>query len=302
MARTTFEAALRPAKSASDYASGDVCARLAFMRAAVAVLVVSVAAAGGGCTNPIYQAIASAGDDEGTADPPDAAPSPAPAPAPAVKPVPCAGALASWPLDEGTGRTTRDCLGRFPGTLTGAVSWTTGRGGAGHALAFAGGAVALDDAAALRVGGPPLTPAFSAMAWISAKAPTYPRFFVSRSDGTQDAWAFAVFPEAAGSLSIGMRLADKAGSSTDLRSDPVPVDEWMHAAAVFDGQTSITFYVGGVSRGKRSFAGSRYAPSVAPLRIGAPISNNAPFEGKLSDVRLYARALTDGEVHAIASR
>ena len=270
------------------------------MRAAVAVLVSSAVMACAGCSNPLYDAIASAAEDKGSTDPaPDASAPPAPAP----KPAPCAGALASWPLDEGTGSTTRDCLGRFPGRLTGAVSWTTGRGGAGHALAFSGGAVAIDDAAALHVGGPPLTPAFSAMAWVSAKAPTYARFFVSRSDGTQDAWGFAVFPAGgADTMSVGIRLADKAGTATDLRSDPVPVTEWIHAAAVFDGETSIAFYVDGVSRGKRTFTASQYAPSVAALRIGAPITNNAPFDGKLSDVRLYDRALTDGEIKVIATR
>ena len=267
------------------------------MRAAVAVLVVLATS---GCSNPLYDAIASAAaDDHNT---PAAAPDAAPPPVPVAKPAPCAGALASWPLDEGTGSFTRDCLGRFPGKLTGAVSWTTGRGGVGHALAFAGGAVAIEDAAALHVGGPPLTPAFSALAWVSAKAPTYPRFFVARADGTQDAWGFAVFPASPDMLSIGMRLSDKAGTATDLKSDAVSVTEWMHVAAVFDGATSITFYVDGVSRGKRTFTAAQYAPSVAPLRIGAPITNNAPFEGKLSDVRLYARALTDGEVKAISTR
>lgn len=266
------------------------------MRAAVALLVVLGTS---GCSNPLYDAIASAADDDNA---PAATPDAAAPPVPVAKPAPCAGALAAWPLDEGTGSFARDCLGRYPGTLTGAVSWTTGRGGAGHALAFAGGAVAIDDAAALRVGGPPLTPAFSALAWVSAKAPAYARFFVSRSDGTQDAWGFAVFPAAAGMLSIGMRLSDKAGTATDLKSDPVFVTEWMHVAAVFDGATSVTFYVDGVNRGKRTFTAAQYAPSVAPLRIGAPITNNAPFEGKLSDVRLYARALTDGEVKAISTR
>ena len=252
------------------------------------------------CTNPLWDAVVSSTDDN-SSETPDAAV--APTVVPVAKPAPCAGALASWPLDDGTGSAARECLGKFPGKLTGAVSWTTGRGGAGHALAFSGGAVAIDDDAALHVGGPPLTPAFTAMAWVSAKAPTYARFFVSRSNGTQDAWGFAVLPSGgADTMAIGMRLSDKAGTATDLKSDPVPVAEWMHAAAVFDGETSITFYVDGVSRGKRTFLAGQYVPSVAPLRLGAPLTNNAPFDGKLSDVRLYGRALTDGEVKVIATR
>jgi hypothetical protein len=271
------------------------------MRAAAPFLVSALACAFvlTACSNPLWDAVSSAAADDPEPTP-DAAPAPTAAPVP--KPVPCGGAFASWPLDDGTGSAARECLGRFPGKLTGAVEWTTGRGGAGHALAFSGGAVAIDDAAALHLGGPPATPAFSALAWVSAKAPAYARFFVSRSDGAQDAWGFAVFPASSGMLSIGMRLSDRAGTATDLKSDPVPVAEWMHVAAVFDGATSITFYVDGVNRGKRTFTAAQYAPAAAPLRIGAPITNNAPFEGKLSDVRLYASALTDGEVKAISTR
>jgi len=53
----------------------------------------------------------------------------------------------------------------------------------------------------------------------------------------------------------------------------------------------MTLYVDGVSRGKRTLAAAQYAPSVAPVRIGALLTNNAPFEGTLEDVRLYTRAL-----------
>ncbi|HSO34648.1 MAG TPA: LamG domain-containing protein [Labilithrix sp.] len=268
------------------------------MRAAVLlVFVCASGVTGTACLLPLIDTLSSS-KDESPAETPDAA-SPPPAPA---KADPCSGAVAAWPLDDGTGAVARECTGRFPGKLTGAVSWTTGRGGVGHALAFSGGAVALEDAVALRVGGPPQTPAFSAMAWLSARSPDYARFFLSRSDGRQDAWAFALYPDTAATVSIGMRLVDKAGSPTDLRSDPVALAPWIHAAAVFDGQSTMTFYVDGLSKGKRTFAAAQYAPSVAPLRIGAPVTNNAPFEGTLSDVRIYARALSAEEIKAIASK
>ena len=245
--------------------------------------------------SPLVDAFSSSTPD--AEETPDAAAAPGPAP----KADTCGGALAAWALDDGTGTVARECTGRFPGRLTGAVSWTAGRDG-GRALAFTGGAIAVDDAVALHVGGPPETPAFSAMARLSAKVPAYARFFISRTDGVHDAWAFALYPEGPAAVSIGMRLADKASGTTDLRSDPVAVAAWIHAATVFDGQSTMTFYVDGVSKGKRTFSAGQYAPSIAPLRIGAPVSNNAPFEGTLEDVRIYARALSAEEIRAIASK
>lgn len=267
------------------------------MRAAAAfVFVVASGAAGTACLLPLIDTLSSSKDES-----PAATPDASAAPPPAAKPAPCGGALAAWPLDDGTGAVARECTGRFPGTLTGAVSWTTGRSG-GHALAFSGGAVAIEDAAALHVGGPPGATAFSAMAWLSATAPAYARVFLSRAGGAGDAWAFALYPDTAETISIGMRLVDKAGSPTDLKSDPVTLAPWIHAAAVFDGQSTMTFYVNGVSAGKRTFSAAQYAPSAAPLRIGAPITNNAPFEGALEDVRIYARAVTAEEIKAVASK
>jgi len=83
--------------------------------------------------------------------------------------------------------------------------------------------------------------------------------------------------------------------------DPVlPVGEWTHVAASFDGTTA-TFYINGETTGSGPF--SFGFDTDATIVFGAVERNGSnPFNGALDEVRIYSRSLSAGEVAWLAGR
>ncbi len=87
--------------------------------------------------------------------------------------------------------------------------------------------------------------------------------------------------------------------SAPADGDPVlPIGEWAHVAATFDGTTA-RFYCGGQMTGQGAF--SFGSDTRAALVFGACEANGGnPFNGALDEIRLYNRALTEAEVRYLA--
>jgi hypothetical protein len=92
--------------------------------------------------------------------------------------------------------------------------------------------------------------------------------------------------------------------------DKPRVREWVHLAGTYDGDTGkMSLYVNGERIGKQAHLGEiRLDPESLnrPLAIGAELNGSrtddptGEFDGYVRDVRIYNRALSDGEVKILA--
>jgi hypothetical protein len=77
----------------------------------------------------------------------------------------------------------------------------------------------------------------------------------------------------------------------------LPIGQWTHVAATFDGTTA-RFYIDGVETGSGNFSFGQDKEAALHFGSGDPNGGNA-FNGTLDDVRLYDKALTAAEVKAL---
>lgn len=75
----------------------------------------------------------------------------------------------------------------------------------------------------------------------------------------------------------------------------VTVNSWQHVAAVFDG-SSITIYVNGVASGSTPVTSFSLPPSTVSMKIGGDGFGNEYFAGTIDEVRIWNRALCQGEI------
>jgi hypothetical protein len=83
---------------------------------------------------------------------------------------------------------------------------------------------------------------------------------------------------------------------TVLGSVAPALNTWTHLAATFDGAT-LKLYVNGALVGSKAAAGS-IVVSKSPLRIGGTSTRGEWFAGRIDDVRVYKRALSQPEIQA----
>jgi Concanavalin A-like lectin/glucanases superfamily/Putative Ig domain/Divergent InlB B-repeat domain len=82
----------------------------------------------------------------------------------------------------------------------------------------------------------------------------------------------------------------------------IPLNQWTHLAASFDGSTK-RLYVNGVQVATQGGLGALVYDSAVPITIGADWGRNVPtdlFNGRVDEVSLYRRALSSAEVFSIA--
>ncbi len=82
-------------------------------------------------------------------------------------------------------------------------------------------------------------------------------------------------------------------SSTNRISAAVPLDQFVHVSATFDG-ASMSLYLNGIAVAKKAFTGA-IVHSTTPLLLGAA-TGGFMFGGVLDEVAVYRRALTPAEV------
>ena len=73
--------------------------------------------------------------------------------------------------------------------------------------------------------------------------------------------------------------------------------EWHYVVGVRDG-SNLHMYVDGVLENTGSISDSDYSNN-SPITIGAYNSGDYYFSGSIDDVRIYNRALSEGEVKAL---
>jgi chitodextrinase len=203
-------------------------------------------------------------------------------------PARAAGPVAAYSFDEGAGATLHDLSGTGNAGNVSGASWTAGR--FGDALDFDG---ADDWATVADSDSLDLFGALTLEAWVEPSA-------------TAGSWRTVALKEQSSQLVYALYAANDRGTPSGhvnpaldtAVSGPaaLPAATWTHLATTWDG-TVLSLYVNG------SLVASRLAlgvllPSGGALRIGGNAVWGEWFDGKIDELRIYARALSAAEIAA----
>src|SRR5438552_1500221 len=213
------------------------------------------------------------------------APSSPPPPSPS-------GLVAAYSFGEGAGTVVTDASGNGnTGSLGSGVTWTAA-GRFGSALAFNGASfVTIPSAASLN-----LTTAMTLEAWV------YPT-------GNLYKWNAVLMKEQPGEFLYALYSGSSshrrpyvyfntsttsAGEQGASGSKWLPFNAWSHLAGTYDG-ASLKLYVNGQLVRSQAVSGP-IATSTGPLLIGGNSIWDQYFEGRIDEVRIYNRALSESEI------
>ena len=207
-----------------------------------------------------------------------------PSPASAQTP----GLVAAYAFNEGSGTTVADMSGNNNNGTISAATWTTA-GRFGNALVFNGTSarVTVPDAASLQ-----LTTGMTLEAWVFPTAtPTDWRAIV---DKTVDGYYLMASTDKGDGPSAGGTWV--GGNQNTYGPSVVEVNTWTHLAATFDGET-VRLFVNGAEVASQAQT-TPLATTTGTLQIGGDSYPNEFFAGRIDEVRIYNRALTEAEIQA----
>ena len=199
------------------------------------------------------------------------------------------GLVAAYAFDEGSGPTVADGSGQGnAGTISGAT-WTT-QGRFGSALVFDGvnDWVTINDAASLD-----LTAGLTLEAWVFPTVATGWRTVILKEQPGQQ--VYALYSSTSNNTPAGQVFVNAAGQRVHGPS-ALPANTWTHLATTYDGAVQ-RLYVNGVEVASRVQPGP-VRVSDNPLRIGGNSVWGEFFQGRIDEVRIYARALAPSEIQA----
>jgi PKD repeat protein len=196
------------------------------------------------------------------------------------------GLVAAYSFDEGSGSTVNDLSGNGnTGTIT-AATWTTGK--LGGALNFNGSSamVTVNNSSSLA-----LSSGMTLEAWVYPTALGGWRDVIYK--GTQDIYVLMGSSSQANAPSTGGTFASQSVFGTAA----LPLNTWSHLAGTYDG-AALRLYVNGTQVGSRAQSGL-IATSSGPLSIGGDLDySNQFWAGRIDEVRIYNRALTQAEIQS----
>jgi hypothetical protein len=203
--------------------------------------------------------------------------------------------LVAWWSAEGN---ADDRVGTNNGTLRGEATFASGE--VGQAFSFNGynGSVLVPDAPTLR-----FTNAMTIEAWIylSAYGVGFPCEIVSKWFGNGDRMSYTTSVDTSGKAYIavssdGLTSVPGIDVITVYSADIVPLNQWTHFAATYDGAW-LTLYLNGRLENQVPWTQGIF-PGAAPLVIGASY-NASVFNGLVDEAALYSRALSASEIASI---
>jgi hypothetical protein len=203
------------------------------------------------------------------------------------------GPIAAYHFNNGSGETATDATGNgHDGIITGA-NWTEA-GRYGGALVFDGmdDWVTVAEHPALN-----LTTGMTVEAWVY---PTQP----------MTGYSTVALREVPGGLSYALYAHDASpepaawikanGFDVEaLGTAPLPLNLWTHLAATYDGET-LRLFVNGVPAASYAVSGAM-SDLGGVLRFGGNAVWGEYFAGRLDEIRIYDRALSDSEIQADAA-
>jgi len=211
--------------------------------------------------------------------------------------VPPPGLVSWWRGEPTTSAVVLDSMdgnngGFFTGTTAAAPSYTPD--------GEVGGAFAFDGTTYVQIPGAPglRPPQLTLEMWV------YPTVLSTSSQtviwhgdaGVSQTWSLGV--------ANGIPVFNTSSAQADGPA-AIPLSEWTHLAATFDGATMALFVNGiQVAASQGGLGALHYGPVSMPVTIGAAWQNSAPanlFTGRIDEVSLYDRALTPAEISGIVA-
>ena len=207
-------------------------------------------------------------------------------------------AIAAYSFNEGSGTTAANAAGSgLVGTLTNGATWGAGRNAGAVQLDGVNDYVELGNPAALQ-----LTGSMTVSAWVnSAGFPGDDAAIVSKR-GTSVGYQLDTTVDR-GPRTIGFKLTNGSGASVfRYGATTLQANTWYHITGVYNAATSeMHVYLNG-QLDDGTLIGtvtSTQQNSTANVNIGRrPTGNGFNFNGRLDDVRIYGRALTQAEIQA----
>lgn len=210
--------------------------------------------------------------------------------------------IAYWGFNEGAGTVVQDGSGNNnAGTISGAT-WST-RGRFGSALNFQNGTahVTIPNTPALGQ----LTNRLTLAAWVFPTSSANPyATIIQRNNAAHTFFNFLLYarwPYSSGGPAFRINWNNDTAINTgeSVRSSiTLPLFQWSHVAATYDGVT-LQIYINGALRGSTSLLNGTIPASSQPIWIGANDLNGNPFRGRIDEVRIYNRALSQNEIQSI---
>ena len=212
-----------------------------------------------------------------------------------------------WSFDEGQGTVAFDCgptkINGIFGGITGAASW--GQRDAGGALEIFGrGDVQVESRSELDPAG-----SMSVTAFVRSDEDPIGYAYLAYhlgSGGGGNVYGWELTLDSAGRLYAVIGF----GAGTAVADfPPLVAARWTHVAFVYDVGTSFEIYVDGASITKKTTlkdgkplpsSGPTPAPGGRDFYVGA--ESGSTWKGAVDEVRVYRRALTAGEISALAGR
>ncbi len=197
---------------------------------------------------------------------------------------PTDGLVGYWPLDDLSDGTTPDIIGENDGQINGNVELASGQ--VGGAAEFDGDDdyVQISDNQSLGVTN------VSISAWIY-RVGSKNRVYVF--DG-RDHNYFVKLDDRTSTPQVGV-FDDNGGLHVlNAESGDIPEEEWTHIVGTYDGN-ELSIYINGENDGTQTAQGSiRVSPG--PARIGGYIGGGYGHQGRIGNVRVYGRTLSENEV------
>ncbi len=92
-------------------------------------------------------------------------------------------------------------------------------------------------------------------------------------------------------------IVGKYGTNSSANTTTISMNVWSHIVVVFDGSSTISFYLNGKADGTATLSGINTV--LNSLRIGDAVWANQYFNGKITDVKIFNTALTEAQVQEL---
>ncbi len=217
-----------------------------------------------------------------------------------VPPTSVPGLISHWKFDEGAGTIAGDSVGTISGTILGGAQWTTGK--SGSAILFDG----INDNVSM--GSPTLLDdrrPYTITAWINPDIGYSGNILSKRKNGQAGFWHINI-----NSISNNIAwLKDTSQTPTQwvqTGANVLSANNWQQIALSWDGTLNaqgVKVYVNGTEVGsylnRRNGTGALLSDAAANFNIGSRDGVLDFFEGKIDEVRVYDRVLSDTEIQTV---
>jgi len=206
-----------------------------------------------------------------------------------------------WAMEEGTGSTELvDSSGQTNhGEITGAPTWIPSISGLGLHVDGLNDYALVDDASSLDITG-----AITLAAWVKpaqqATQDIMKKAVINATDGYELSLSSLSSPTSPGTVFFRLNQDTSGNTYRVDTATQYPFDglTWIHVAGTYDGST-MRIYFNGIEEASAAAPASIFA-NVLDLGIGAQSDGTRLIQGDLDELRVYSRALSAGEIAALA--